>query len=134
MGCFAGLCATDQTFAEATHEPGISFVAAKFDGILGMGYPSLAVLDVKPPFNNMVDQGLVDPVFSFWLSRDPEAAIGGEMILGGSDPSLYEGEMTYVDVDTNPGYWKIFNKENAGVVKNVKKDITKSEKPLVDFS
>jgi len=26
------------------------------------------------------------------------------------------------------------NKENAGVVKNVKKDITKSEKPLVDFS
>ena len=49
----------------------------------------------------------MDPVFSFWLSRDPEAAIGGEMILGGSDPSLYEGEMTYVDVDTNPGYWKI---------------------------
>jgi len=28
----------------------------------------------------------------------------------------------------------INNKENAGVVKNVKKDITKSEKPLADFS
>ena len=26
------------------------------------------------------------------------------------------------------------NKENAGVIKNVKKDITKSEKPMNDFS
>ena len=50
---------------------------------------------------------MVDPVFSFWLSRDPEAELGGEMILGGSDPNFYEGEMTYVDVNTNPGYWKI---------------------------
>ena len=97
----------------------------RFDGILGMGYPSLAVLNVMPPFNNMVEQveiwpgsgltlsnklqsqGLVEPVFSFWLSRDPEAELGGEMILGGSDPAFYEGEMTYVDVDTNPGYWKV---------------------------
>ena len=55
----------------------------------------------------MVEQGLVEPIFSFWLSRDPEAEVGGEMILGGSDPAFYEGEMTYVEVDTNPGYWKI---------------------------
>jgi len=105
--CFAGLCAQDQTFAEANHEPGLSFVAAKFDGILGMGFPGLAVLDVIPPFNTMVNQGVVDPVFSFWLSRDPEAEVGGEMILGGSDPSYYEGEMTYIEVDSYPGYWKI---------------------------
>ena len=52
-------------------------------------------------------QGVVDPVFSFWLSRDPEAEVGGEMILGGSDPSYYEGEMTYIEVDSDPGYWKI---------------------------
>jgi len=105
--CFAGLCAEDQTFAEATHEPGVSFVAARFDGILGMGFPGLAVLDVMPPFNTMVNQGKVDPVFSFWLNRDPEAELGGEMILGGSDPAFYEGEFTYVDVDSVPGYWKI---------------------------
>merc|ERR1711942_571802 len=93
--CVAGVCVTGQLFAEVTHEPGISFIAAQFDGILGMGFPQIAVNDAPPVFNNMIDQGVVEaPVFSFWLNRDPDAEIGGELILGGSDPQFYEGEMT----------------------------------------
>ncbi|XP_017869811.1 PREDICTED: cathepsin E-A-like [Drosophila arizonae] len=108
----SGLVVANQTFGLATTEQNNTFVSDGFDGILGMGYASLAVNNVVPPFYNMLAQGLIaNPVFSFYLARNGTSQQGGELILGGSDPSLYKGSMTYADI-TEQNYWQ-FNMDSA---------------------
>lgn len=110
----AGLSIEDQTFTEAVSQPGIVFIAAQFDGILGLGFENIAVNGVVPPFYNLVEQGLVkEPVFSFFINRNASSSYGGEITFGGSDPKYYKGEMHYVPV-TRQGYWQ-FTMDGAAV-------------------
>jgi phytepsin len=95
-----------QVFAEATKEPGLAFIAAKFDGILGLGFLEISVDKVQPLWYNMLEQKLVpEPVFSFWFNRDASGKIGGEMVLGGVDEKHYKGNHTWAPL-TRRGYWQ----------------------------
>ncbi|NXL78167.1 CATD protein, partial [Leptocoma aspasia] len=97
----------NQTFGEATKQPGLTFVAAKFDGIMGMGYRRIAVNDVIPVFDNIMSQQLVEKnMFSFYLNRNPSGDPGGELILGGTDPKYYTGDFSWFNV-TRRAYWQI---------------------------
>ncbi|KAL0300844.1 UNVERIFIED_CONTAM: Aspartic proteinase A1 [Sesamum radiatum] len=93
------LVVKDQEFIEATSEPGVTFLVAKFDGILGLGFREISVGNATPVWYNMVKQGLVkEPVFSFWLNRNENEEEGGELVFGGVDPHHYKGQHTYVPV------------------------------------
>nr|XP_043624143.1 aspartic proteinase-like [Erigeron canadensis] len=100
------LAVEGQEFIEATKEPGFTFLAGKFDGILGLGFKEASVGNAIPVWDNMINQHLVkDPMFSFWLNRKSEEE-GGEIVFGGVDPKHYKGRHTYVPV-TKKGYWQI---------------------------
>lgn len=79
-----GITIKNQTFAEILKESGLGFIAGKFDGILGMGYPQISVLGVTPVFDEMVRQNAVDKaIFSFYLTRDENHPTGSELVIGG---------------------------------------------------
>ncbi|XP_032894049.1 cathepsin E-B-like [Amblyraja radiata] len=96
-----------QEFGESVYEPGSTFTLAKFDGILGLGYPSLAEGGAIPVFDRMMHQGLLEePVFSVRLNREVDSDDGGELLLGGIDHTQYTGQINWVNV-TKKGYWQI---------------------------
>ncbi|XP_059508479.1 cathepsin E-B-like isoform X2 [Stegostoma tigrinum] len=96
-----------QEFGESIYEPGSTFTLAHFDGILGLGYPSLAEGGAVPVFDRMMYQGLLDkPMFSILINREMDSENGGELILGGIDHSRYTGKINWVRV-SQQGYWQI---------------------------
>ncbi|KAJ1351155.1 Aspartic protease 4 [Parelaphostrongylus tenuis] len=104
--CMASICAESQAFAEATSEPGLAFIVAKFDGILGMGFQEISVLGITPVFQTLIDQKKVpSPMFAFWLNRNPNSKLGGEITLGGVDSRRYVEPITWTPV-TRRGYWQ----------------------------
>lgn len=93
-----------QDFAEATNEPGLAFAFGRFDGILGLGYDTISVDRVVPPFYNMLDQ-LDEPLFAFSLG-DGTTDDGGEFSLGAVNKDKYTGKITYLPV-RRKGYWEV---------------------------
>jgi cathepsin D len=82
----AGLQAKNSLFGQVTKLEGISFIAAKFDGILGMGWPAISVNGCPLIFDLLVQQKqIAGNSFSFYLTKIA-GSNGSALVLGGVNP------------------------------------------------
>ncbi|KAL5339192.1 aspartic peptidase domain-containing protein [Aspergillus crustosus] len=96
-----------QDFAEATSEPGLAFAFGRFDGILGLGFDSISVNGIVPPFYKAIEQGLLDePVFAFYLGDANQEGDSSEATFGGIDKDHYEGELIKIPL-RRKAYWEV---------------------------
>uniref|UniRef100_A0A093XVD3 Vacuolar protease A n=1 Tax=Talaromyces marneffei PM1 TaxID=1077442 RepID=A0A093XVD3_TALMA len=97
----------DQDFAEATNEPGLAFAFGRFDGILGLGFDTISVNKIVPPFYNMLNQKSLDePVFAFYLGDSNKEGDASEATFGGIDKSHYTGELVKIPL-RRKAYWEV---------------------------
>jgi saccharopepsin len=97
----------DQDFAEATSEPGLAFAFGRFDGILGLGFDTISVNKIVPPFYNLLNQkSLDDPVFAFYLGDSSKDGDDSEATFGGVDKSHYTGELVKIPL-RRKAYWEV---------------------------
>lgn len=103
----AGLHVKDQMFGEVTQEDGQAFASAKFDGILGMGFPSISVNGLPPVMQNLVDaQEISEAVFAFALPSEDGAE--GQLSIGSWDENLIaKGENITWHPVIEETYWVI---------------------------
>jgi len=103
---WGGMNIKAQTFAEITDVSGLglAYAIGKFDGILGMAFPSISVDKVPTIFEGLINQGLVDvPQFGFYLSKSD--GVDGELMLGGYNAGKFKGPLTWIPL-TSETYWQ----------------------------
>lgn len=96
-------------------EPGIAFIAAQFDGIMGMGWLKASMGKIPSVFQGMCNKKIVDDCsFAFYLS-DVAGSTTSELQLGGYDKIHASSEMTYHKLK-GEDYWRVESNFKAGTV------------------
>merc|ERR1711964_90205 len=100
-----GGLAAKMTFGEAQVEPGLTFKEAKFDGIFGLGWPTIAVDGVDPPVQVFIqDKDIDQQVFAFSLGKTQKEQ--GELMIGGINQAKFSGTLQYTEV-VRRAYWQV---------------------------
>ena len=77
-----------------------SFAQDPSDGIMGLGFSTISSIGAPTFIENLFNQKVVsEPTFSMYLATN-----GSELYLGGTNDTLYSGNITYVDL-TSKTYW-----------------------------
>lgn len=106
----------------------LNFATAQFDGILGMAWQSISVLNLPTVFDLMYSQGLITTnSFSFYLTQTPDA-IGSSLVLGGVNSNYYTGTFSYYPLIAE-NYWMI---KIASVTAQGKTPVFKDFNGIVD--
>ncbi|KAI0825830.1 aspartic protease [Irpex lacteus] len=97
----AGITVTDQYLSPVTTLSD-QFTQSPEDGLLGLAFPAISNLKQNPFFNTAIEQNVVSSgEFGFKLASD-----GSVLYLGGTDSSLYSGDIEYHSVDSSTGFWQ----------------------------
>ena len=74
---------------------------------MGLGYDTISVNKIVPPWYNMIDQKLIDePVVSFYLSNTNNEGDESEAMFGGINKDHYTGKMTRIPL-RRKAYWEV---------------------------
>lgn len=102
----AGLRAANSLFGQITKLEGISFLASKFDGILGMAWRTISVLDMPVIFDILWEQKQVEGnSFSFYLTKTAGQE-GSALVLGGVNSKYAAEDFKYYPLKMK-NYWTL---------------------------
>jgi cathepsin D len=129
----ASFTVTNQTFGWSLHlslpmfrfsnEPTVAvtnssegLLSVSDSGFLGLGFQTLAITRAVPFWQALLNANqLAEPLFSMWLARFVDVSTatelepGGILTLGGTNSSLYQGSIEYIDMPSTvtPSYWML---------------------------
>ncbi|KAI6165992.1 aspartic peptidase domain-containing protein [Pisolithus thermaeus] len=108
-----GFTVPNQEFLAATTVDD-NVLAPGVSGIMGLGFQPLSSLQVSPFWQTLYTGNMLsEPLFGFYLERwDTSSTVvaeaaGGSFTLGGTNTSLYTGDIEYIDMPSGstPSYW-----------------------------
>eukprot|EP00929_Paragymnodinium_shiwhaense_P111962 TRINITY_DN80210_c0_g1_i1.p1 TRINITY_DN80210_c0_g1~~TRINITY_DN80210_c0_g1_i1.p1 ORF type:complete len:508 (+),score=83.49 TRINITY_DN80210_c0_g1_i1:91-1614(+) len=99
------MTARGQTIGMVSREKGSAFEDLPLDGIVGLGFPSLAAESMVPLVDTLMrEDQLPQSQFAFYLSHN--ANNGGAILWGGFDDRFYDGPLTWFPVIDNE-FWSL---------------------------
>lgn len=127
-----GFSVQNQSFALIAEEVGSVFSTIRFEGILGLAFPSMSAKHVTPFFDNIIQQRVLKKnEFSFFFTKLPDTH--SAIFFGGVDDRFYQKPIIMFPV-TEPHYWtvKLLDMKLGNQTLNVNEDGTKIDKLIVD--
>ena len=87
-------------------------VNAPVSGLMGLAFEALASTRATPFWQAVTNNNLLSsPEMSFWLGRnlnpisETSLAPGGVFTLGGTDSTLFSGNIEFIDLVSTPSFW-----------------------------